>query len=164
MSRKKKKEFKELPVGAEAVDGIEYEYQRSRWKHFFRWFMLGVVMMFYLMLFLLSYRAHVLQHKGFLLQELLGYLLCTIMVAPVIPSVVLEVDYVRTGLEEILFRNLLWARRERWQDIVKLIDPRFLKFAVVRTRTFVYLLNRRDLPHFDELMETIKDRAINLKK
>ena len=129
-----------------------------------RWMIFSFLIMIYLMLLLLAYRSHVLLGRSFSPQELLGYILCTIMLIPILPSVILEVDYVKIGLEEIVFQNLLMRKIERWENLVKFDNPRFLKFAIVRTKSFMYLLNKRDIQHFDELIETIKQKAINLKK
>jgi hypothetical protein len=162
MAEKKKKEFKELPVGADAVQFLEF--RRGAFHHFVRWGMLLAVLTLLGMLLLTSYKSHVLMHNGFQLKELVGYCVCLFMMGVMIlPSVVLEVNYIKTGLENIVFHNLLFRRTERWENITQVIDPRYLKFVIVRTKNFVYLLNRRDIGNFDKLVETIKEKAVNAK-
>lgn len=159
MSKKKKKEFKQLAVGEEASESLQFV--RARWTHWLRWIVFLFVCFLYLLLFLKTYDMHVIQHRGFLLQEVIIYCICTIMMIPVIPSVVLEVDRVEIDKEGLVLHNLLFRRREAWSDIVKFIDPKLLKFAILKTRGFFYLLNRRDLPNFDKLVETIQQKNIN---
>lgn len=162
MSKKKKKEYKEITTGVEAFESIEYT--RTRWKHYFRWLVFGFIMMLYLMLLLTSYKQHILLHRGFILQELVGYIVCTLMMGPVLLSLVLEVDYIKIDPEELVLQNLLLRRRERWENISKFYNPPLLKFAIMFSKRFVYLLNRRDIPQFGELVDTIKQKAFNLQK
>jgi hypothetical protein len=156
----KKKKFKELPVGELA----SVEYERARWKHYLHWLLFSAVVFLYLLLILSSYSSHVLHHHGFMLQELIIYVICTLMMIPVLPGVILEVDYVRVDPEEVVFQNLLLRRIERWENLIKFDDPVILKFAILRSKDFVYLLNRRDIPDFGQLVDTIKEKAVNLKK
>ncbi len=158
---KKKKEFKELSTGQEVVNTV---FSRSRWKHFIRWIIFCFVLFLYISLLLLSYRSHFLLHKGFLLQEFVVYIMCSLMMLPILPSVVLEVDYVKLEEDGIIFQNLIFKKFVKWEDIRKFTNPLYLKFAIVRTARFVYLLNRRDIPNFDELAEKIREKAINLPK
>lgn len=159
MAEKKKKEFKQVAVG----DSATTEFLRSRWKHYVRWIVFAIVLFLYFGLLLRSYHAHVLLHKGFLLQEFIVYILCSIMMLPILPSVVMEVDYVKVEDDGIVFQNLLFRKKEKWEDIVKFSNPLFLKFAIVKTKGFVFLLNRRDIPNFDQLADTIERRATTLK-
>lgn len=157
---KKKKEFKQVTLGESAVE----EFHRPRWKHYLRWLIFCFVVFLYLTLLLTSYNTHVILHRGFVLQELIVYILCTIMMIPIVPSVFLEVDYVKVSDDTIELQNLLFRRIERWEDIKRFDNPLFLKFAILRTKSCVYLLNRRDLQHFDKLIETIEQKKPKLIK
>lgn len=155
---KKKKEFKQVPIG----ENQPQEFLRSRWKHYVRWVVFCIVLFLYFSLLLLSYHAHFLLHKGFLLQELIVYILCSIMLLPILPSVVMEVDYVRVEDDGIVFQNLLFRRKEKWEDITRFANPLYLKFAIVKTKRFVYLLNRRDMPNFDHLAQMVEEKKNKL--
>ena len=156
---KKKKEFKPVVVGEVQAS----EFLRSRWKHYVRWIVFCIVLFLYFSLLLMSYRAHILQGKGFLPQELVVYILCSIMLLPILPSVVLEVDYVRVEDDGIVFQNLVYRKKEKWEDITKFTNPQYLKFAIVKTKKFVYLLNRRDMPNFDQLAQSIEEKKNKLR-
>jgi len=163
MAGKKKKEFKELPIGPEAVQFLEF--RRGAFHHVVRWAMFLAVVTLFVLLLLTSYKSHFLLHNGFQLKEVVGYCLCFFMMGVmIVPSVVLEVNYIKTGLENIVFHNLLFRRTEPWENITEVIDPRYLKFVIIRTKHFIYLLNRRDISNFDKLVETIKEKAVNAKK
>jgi hypothetical protein len=162
LSKKKKKEFKELTVGGEAVETLEFV--RTRWKHYLRWIMFSFLMLIFFMLLWTTFKVHVLAQEGFMLKELVLYTMCGLMMIPVGSSIVLEVDYVKVEGDTIVFQNLLIRRSERIEDIVKFIDPVYLKFAIVKTKGFIYFINRRDIPNYQQLFETIKTKAIQLKK
>ncbi|MBX9686291.1 MAG: PH domain-containing protein [Candidatus Obscuribacterales bacterium] len=158
---KRKKEFKQVELG---VEPVKTEFLRSRWKHYLRWLIFCFALLLYIMLILTSYHSHVLLQKGFLLQELVVYVLCSLMMLPILPSVVLEVDYLRLEDDGIVLQNLLFRRKLLWDEIQGFIDPRYLKFAILRGKKFFYLLNRRDLPHFDEIAEAIRAKATKIRK
>lgn len=164
MAKKNKKEFKQIPVGEDAADVAEY--LRPRWKHYLRWMIFSFMLFLYFTLILNSYHQHILLHRGFLLQELFVYILCSLMMVPVLPSILFEVDYVKIDKESILCQNLLLRRIENWDNIVKFSDPMYLKFAILRSKSFpfFYLLNKRDIPNYEKLAETIREKAINLPK
>lgn len=88
--------------------------------------------------------------------------MCTLLMIPILPSVVLEVDAVKTDDEGITFSNLLFRKREKWENLVSFSNPIYLKFAIVKSKSFFYLLNRRDLPNFDTLVERIRMKTDKL--
>lgn len=161
MAKKGKKDFKEVTVGGEPAFS---EYARARWKHYTRWLVFSFVAFLYITLILNSYHSHILLHKGFIIQELIVYLLCSIMLIPILPSVVFEVDYVKVTKEDIEFSNLLFRKKVKWDEIRKFKDPKYLKFAIVWTDRFIYLINKRDISNFGELAETILENAVKLPK
>src|SRR5579883_1986416 len=153
---KKKKEFKVVSVGGEAA----LEFTRARWKHYLRWLVFCVAILLYLMLMLSSYNSHFILHKGFIPQEFIVYILSTFMLVPVMPQVFFEVDHIRLHDTGIEIQNLVMKRHEKWEDVVQFADPKYLKFAMLRTKGFIYFLIRRDLPQFDKLVERIKEKTI----
>lgn len=86
------------------------------------------------------------------------------MLVPIMPQVFFEVDHIRLDDDGIEIQNLLMKKHEKWEDVVQFADPRYLKFAMLRTKSFVYFLNRRDLPEFDKLVERIKEKTIKQLK
>lgn len=112
----------------------------------------------------MSFRAHFIQGKGFDLHEPIVYILCSLMLIPILPSVVMEVDYVKVEEDGIVFQNLIFRKKEKWEDIKKFSNPLWLKFAIVKAKHFFYLLNRRDIPNFDSLAETIESKSPKLIK
>lgn len=156
----KKKEFKEVSVGGEAT----LEFTRARWKHYLRWLVFCIAIFLYLGLFLSSYNTHFIMHKGFVPQEFVVYLLSTFMLVPIMPQVFFEVDRLRLDHDGLQIQNLMMNKHEKWEDVVQFADPRYLKFAMLRTKSFVYFLNRRDLPEFDKLAERIREKTIKLVK
>ncbi len=157
---KKKKEFKDIPIG-DAAAAVE-EYQRTRWKHYLRWLVFCWVLFLYTMLLMQSYHSHIILHKPFIIKELIAYVLCTVMLVPIVPSLVLEVDYAKVDDDALILQNLLMRKRELWTDMVKFWNPTYMKFAILKTKGFIYLLNRRDIPKFDKLVETIRSKSENL--
>lgn len=143
-------------------EGQQSEFIRSRWKHYIRWGVFAFVMFLYFSLILLSYRSHFIQGQGFVLKEIVVYIMCSLMLVPILPSVVLEVDYVRVEDDGIVFQNLVWRRKEKWENLTSFANPIYLKFAIVRSKSFIYLLNRRDIPHFDALAERIRAKTDKL--
>lgn len=158
---KKKKDFKPVPVGAEATPTIN-EFKRSRWKHFTRWLVFGFAVFLYISLMYMTFSAHVLHGQGFSLKEVVVYIMCTILMVPILPSVVLEVDSVKTDDDSITFNNLLFRKKEKWENLVSFSNPIYLKFAIVKSKSFFYLLNRRDLPNFEMLVERIRMKTDKL--
>jgi hypothetical protein len=157
---KKKKQFKEVAVGGDAV----LEFTRARWKHYLRWLVFSVAILLWLMLMLSSYSTHFIRHIGFVPQEFVVYVLSTFMLLPVMPQVFFEVDHIRLDQDGFQIQNLMMKKHEKWENVVQFADPRYLKFAMLRTKSFIYFLNRRDLPEFDKLVERIKEKTIKQLK
>ncbi len=86
-----------------------------------------------------------------------------IIALPVFPSVILEADTVTIEPSGIVIKNLLFKNKEAWEDIKSFINPIYLKFSILKGKKFVYLLNRRDLSDYDQLVETIEQKAVQLK-
>lgn len=162
---KKKKEYKELKVNqAPAPAAPITTFKRSRWKHFLRMFIFGVLVMLYLMFIYTAYHTHVLLHQGFHPKEGLALFLAICIALPVFPSVFLEADSVSVEPDGLVIKNLLVKNKVFWTDIKSFINPIYLKFSILKGKKFVYLLNRRDLSNYDLLVETIESNAAQLKE
>ncbi len=143
-------------------------YKRARWKHFTRWLaLLGMVVLDVCLVG--SGVHHHLTYPGTLtasaiLKEIIAYALVALCNLSVIPSIVMETDSVEVTSDKIIFNNLLFKMKEKWEDLTSLISPPYLKFAILRSRKFLYLLNRRDIDRFEDLLQTIRHKACNLPK
>ncbi|MBX9572150.1 MAG: hypothetical protein K2X77_24870 [Candidatus Obscuribacterales bacterium] len=162
---KKKKEYKDLKVNqaVTAENSLPTQFKRSRWKHFLRLFIFGVICMLYILFAWTAFHTHVVLHQGFHPKEGLALFLGLIIALPVFPSVILEADTVTIEPSGIVIKNLLFKNKEAWEDIKSFINPIYLKFSILKGKKFVYLLNRRDLSDYDQLVETIEQKAVQLK-
>lgn len=164
MYKKKKKEFKQLSVNPVVEPTVVTHFKRAAWKHWMRLLMLGVLVLLYSLFVFTSYHTHLVLHQGFNPKELLAYFLGLVIFVPVFPSVVMEADWVQLKPNGILIKNLLFKNEEAWEDIKSFADPIYLKFSILKGKKFVYLLNRRDLSDYDQLVEAIRDNAVQLAK
>lgn len=68
-----------------------------------------------------------------------------------LPSLLFEVNGVIVGKDSLIIETLFGRHTIADSDIVSLKLPTFLVWAVLRTKRGFYLINRRDIPNFDEL-------------
>jgi hypothetical protein len=162
---KKKKEYKDLKVN-QAPEPIpaKTQFKRARWKHFMRVFIFGVVLALIGLFIWTAYYTHVLLHQGFHPKEALALFLVLCVCAPVLPSVLMEADSVSIEPGAIVIKTLLFKYRESWEDIKSFANPIYLKFSILKGKKFVYLLNKRDLSDYDQLVATIEEKAVQLKQ
>lgn len=141
-------------------------HQRSRWKHYIRWFFLAILIMIDWALFSSLLRNHFtpghVVTMNIFLKELLTLTMLTFCNLTVIPSILLEVDKVEVTPDKLILHLLFFKRKENWDDIVKYMTPNYLKFHIVKSKSFIYLLNKRDLNRYDDLMQTIRHKATSL--
>lgn len=164
--KKKKKEYKQLSVSAEQAPEktLSTHFKRPRWKHFVRMGTFGMLLMLYALFLFTSYNSHVVLHESFHPKELIAYMVALVIAVPIFPQVFMEADEVTIEESGIVIKNLLFAKRLAWQDIKSFSNPIYLKFAIIRSPKFYYLLNRRDLPNFDQLVEQIQQKTAQLDK
>jgi hypothetical protein len=138
-------------------------YRRPAWKNITRWLAFIMIIVLDSALIGSSVRSH--QSLGVLLsvKELLSYLIILLLNALVIPSIVFEIDSIVIESDGMIFKNLLFSTKEKWENLISVYSPIYLKFAILRGSKFIYLINKRDLGNFDELMKTIYQKAKNLK-
>lgn len=157
---KKKKPIPFPPSGGPTA----IETRRSGWKSTFRWVGVGMVAFMYTGLAFMLYKVHVLMGKPFTSTEALLFFLVSLISLILLPQLVLEIQYVKVEEDGLRLRNLLFGVKEKWEDLLFLRDPPYLKFAMLRSKRFLYLLNRRDLPDFDRVVEIIRKKATSLEK
>lgn len=73
----------------------------------------------------------------------------------ILPICILELDYLEPGSEFLKVGNILWSSRLPWKDIVSLRMSQRLVWAILRTKRAFYLINRKDIPRFEELIVEI---------
>lgn len=137
-------------------------FRRARWKHYMRFIFVGIIVFLFVELIFCTYNIHIVRHESFKLKEIFAYGLAMIMVLPFLPTLVFEVDELDIRASGISVKNLLYRVEESWEDLISLKNPIFLKFAILKGKKGLYFLNKRDLPEFDELIETIRNKAINI--
>ncbi len=149
---------KETEVSAARPEPITFK--RAGWKHFSRWFLfvfvvgLNVSMPMSLVERLLK---HVTISPGPELVQFLFLLGCDLYFVPVC---VFEVNSVKIAGDEMEVATLLWKAKLTKKDIVSLKTPNILTWALLRTRRLFYLINRVDIPNFDQLAALIGQRYL----
>ena len=156
----KRKEFS-------ASSGTSKTYQRSAWKHIIRWLAFLFIVALDLAVLASMVKSHYIIPPGqtvaqLLLREAIGLSMIGFFHLLILPSIVLEANKVEVTPDRLILDNLLFRSKIKWEDIVAFKQPRILKFAILRTKKFFHLLNRRDLERYDELAETIEHKAVNL--
>ncbi|MBY0356490.1 MAG: hypothetical protein K2W82_00700 [Candidatus Obscuribacterales bacterium] len=139
-------------------------FERARWKHYIRFFFVGIMLVLFGGLLLQSYDLHVNYHRGFNPKEVFIYVWATIIFLPFLPTLIFEIDKVETNEQGLELDNLIWHSHENWSDLTSLKTPIYLKFAILKGKRGFYLLNKRDLPDFGKLIDSINHRAINIMK
>ncbi len=81
---------------------------------------------------------------------LLVFIFC--LDAVMLPSLFFEVKGVIVAADSLTIETLFGRHVIANEDIVSLKLPKFLVWAVLRTKRGFYLINRRDIPDFEELL------------
>jgi hypothetical protein len=146
---------------AEVVHISPRTYQRSRWKHLVR----AAAFLFIVFLDVASVGqtidANVRHHVSTAAMGKEAFLFVMLVIANclVLPSIALEADRIEVNDESIIIRNLLLKCTINWNEITAVSAPIYLKFAIIKTRRFFQLINKRDIPDFNELMQTIQTKT-----
>lgn len=72
-----------------------------------------------------------------------------------LPSLLFEVNGVIVAKGSLIIETLFGRHTIADEDIVSLKLPKFLVWAVLRTKRGFYLINRRDIPNFEELLSLV---------
>jgi hypothetical protein len=140
----------------------ESEWKRKLFARIVKWIGLGGLSALYCSLAATLYHSHVLMGKGVSPKELMLFLMMGLLSLMLLPQIILEVDYVKAGPDGLTLRNLLFRYTEKWSDIKSFHNPIWLKVAVLKGSKMIYLLNKRDLPQFNDLAETIEEKIPKL--
>lgn len=99
-----------------------------------------------------------------LAHELLSYFFLAFLDAVFLLPTILEVNSVIVTPHELILSPLLWRVVLPWEKILWCKKPVFLAYAIVKTRRCFYLINKRDIPEFDQLLETITARLKSVRQ
>lgn len=130
-------------------------YQRARWKHGMRIF--GIVLMAVLNVSLVMSdieRANNASHFS-IPHELITYLALFLLDTTVLMPLLFEVDKIEVFNESIVLKAIFWTAKLKWEDIQYLKTPPMLKFAVLKSQRCFYLINKRDIKGFPELLASV---------
>lgn len=134
---------------------IPHEYKRSAFKHFVRYPVSLTLMMLNIavvMSFFERIPTHQLMNP---LKEVFFFGVVAFIDVFMFIPVLFEVNRVQTDANGLTIGALYWKVRLRWDQLVVFEQPRFLKFAILRTKRTFYLLNKYDLKPYFELAEII---------
>jgi len=137
-----------------AVKADERTFKRARWKHVMRWSGVVVVGLLNLSLVASNIRLATGGHMD-LRQQLTSYLFLIFLDVVFLLPAIFEADSVIVTAEELIVSTLVWRARLKWGEILSCRKPAWLAYAVVKTGRCFYLINKRDIPEFPELLELI---------
>ena len=130
-------------------------YQRARWKHWVRYFGLTIMVFLNISMIMSNLELHYRHRPLALGQELASYGIVFFFDLAILMPLIFEVDTVRITSDRVILSTLLWRAKLRWEEIVAFNNPIWLAFAVLRTRSCFYLINKHDVGPWDELLQTI---------
>lgn len=136
-------------------------YRRTKWQHFVRFVAFGGVMAldFGLLGSAISHHLVKTYSLASIGKEALAYFLVLLCNMAVLPSILLEANTVEVTDDRLILNNLLFRSALPWSEITSVIAPIYLKFAIIKTKKFFYLLNKRDIEGFPELINTIREKV-----
>jgi hypothetical protein len=135
-------------------------YRRSTFQNAVRWVAFGAIVVLDLSclwqtVITISYGTN----SAHVLKQILAYLILAACQGVIIPMIILEARKVEVLPDKLVVHNLLYTNTVNWSDIKAVIAPIFLKFAIIRTRRWFVLINKRDVEGFSDLIQIIRERA-----
>lgn len=95
--------------------------------------------------------------------EVFQFLFVLFIDAYMLPSLLFEINSLAIGENGLEIGALLWRTRVPYEDVVSFKVPTMLTWAILRTKRCFYLINRRDIPKFQELMVLLGARLPSSK-
>jgi len=89
-------------------------------------------------------------------RELFSFCVLLFFTVTVLLPILFECWYIKADKDQMDMRALFWTGKVRWDDLKEFRNPKFLKFALLRTKSFFYLVNKFALPDFPKLERMIK--------
>lgn len=134
---------------------VPHTYNRPLWKHIIRYpaaFFLILLNVAIVMSFIERFPQHRVMdpfREAFFF-GMVGFI-DVFMFLPIL----LEVNKVQTDSDGIKISALLWRVKLTWDQISSFEQPKYLKFAILKTKKGMYFLNKYDLKPFYEVAEII---------
>ena len=137
---------------------VLYKCSRLRRKHYMRLF-------FFFCLFLLNAASllslinRLVDHRAVQVSAELFHFLCVFVIdIYMVPSVIFEVDELTVREDGLTVKALLWQRHLRFEQVVSFQNHKNFLWAILRTARCFYLINKRDMKNFDQLVEILDSR------
>lgn len=131
------------------------EFQRARWKHIVRLFGLFIVVTLNISLVLSNLRL-MMSYRMDLGHALFSFAILIVLDVLFLLPTIFEVDSVVVTPDSLNLNALLWRAKLPWSQVLSCNKPTYLAFAIVKTARCFYLINKRDIPDFADLLETIR--------
>lgn len=90
--------------------------------------------------------------------ELFHFLCIFVIDIYMVPSVVFEVDELTIREDGLTIKALLWQRDFRFDQILAFQNHQNFLWAILRTARCFYLINKRDMKNFEQLVEILDSR------
>lgn len=133
-----------------------HEFKRAMWIHLIRYPMSLILLLLNVAL-VMSFLERLPKHqlmdpfKELFFFGVVGFIDVFLFI-----PIVFEVNRIATDATGLKLTTLYWKVRLSWDQLIAFEQPRFLKFAMLRTKRSFYLLNKYDLkPTYFELAEII---------
>lgn len=140
-----------VPLGERSV-----QYKRARWKHAMRYFGLFVVVMLNISLVMSNIQMHQLGKELDWKREVLSYVVVLFFDVTILLPLLLEVDNIAITPDAITLGGLFTKKKINWKDVTDFKAPLYLRYAILRSGKSIYLLNKKDLKPYEELVEIIQ--------
>lgn len=137
--------------------GVE-TYKRPLWKHLLRYIIVFTIAVLNISIVMSFITRLDHGHSMDVFKELFSFVFVGIVNVLFAVPAIFEVNRARIDDETLQLNTLLWRTRLKWGDLLEFEQPRFLKFAILRTKRCFYLINRRDIIAFDSLAQSITDK------
>ena len=134
---------------------VPHSYKRPLWKHIIRY-----PAAFFLILLnvaiVMSFIERLPQHRVMdPFREAFFFGMVGFIDIFMFLPILLEVNKLETDNSGIRIGALLWRAKLTWEQITSFEQPKYLKFAILKTKKGMYFLNKYDLKPFYEVAEII---------
>jgi hypothetical protein len=146
-----KRDEKRIPVDV----NVPHAYRRPLWKHIVRYpaaFFLILLNVAVVMSFIERFPQHRAMDP---FRELFFFAMVGFIDIFMFLPILLETNKIETDSDGLKVAALLWGVRLKWDQVVAFNQPKYLKFAILKTKRGMYFLNKYDLKPFYEVAEII---------
>lgn len=144
----------------DSASGEKSEYfQRARWKHWLHLFGFTVILLLNFSLIQETLQLSTDPRAHTFVEQLPSLLLLLLVDLTMLPPIIFEVDKLIATSDKLIVNTLLWQAKIPWDAIVAIWSPIYMAYAVVRTKRCFYLINKRDIQPFTEVLEILQRKA-----